>query len=247
MYRCYVSVEELNDGLISLPAEEAHHLTRVLRAKTGDTLEVFDGAGRWANAVISEVLGKSVTVTVETIEFAPLSKSSVSLIQCIPKGKKMDLIVEKCAEMGVSRIYPVISENTDVILDDTASLKRLDRWGKVAVSAAKQCGGRWLPELRPVSDFSSLMKSDLMTAFDAVVICSLRPDTEPMLKALESINASAEISLALVIGPEGDFTEAETDLVLSSGAMPVSLGPNVLRSETAAFVGLSLLVSRFLY
>jgi 16S rRNA (uracil1498-N3)-methyltransferase len=223
----------------TLSAAEAHHALHVLRLKVGDTLNVFDGRGHEAQARIAEVAKDSVHLAILQQSSTAVLPCRITLAQAIPK-KSMDLIVEKATELGVARIVPLVSERSVVKLDEDS--KKLDRWRDIALEACKQCGNNWLPEIQSpqkTRDFlSSLPKHDLK------LIGSLQSDA----KRLKSILSDASmrqrpdaLTVLILIGPEGDFTPAELTLAKSAGCLPLSLGPLVLRADTAAIYALSIL------
>jgi len=218
----------------TLSADEAHHALHVLRLKVGDTVNVFDGRGHEAQCTIVEIAGDSVRLALLQQSSTPALPCRITLAQAIPK-KSMDLIVQKATELGVASIAPLVSERTLVKLDEDS--KKMDRWREIALESCKQCGNNWLPEIQPpqkARDFlGALPKSDLK------LIASLQPDAEPLKKILG--NAANPKSVLILIGPEGDFTPAELGLAKSAGCLPVSLGPLVLRAETAAIYALSVL------
>ncbi|HVM61816.1 MAG TPA: RsmE family RNA methyltransferase [Verrucomicrobiae bacterium] len=222
-----------------LSGPEAHHALHVLRLKTGDTLNVFDGRGHEAQCAIAEIVGDSVRLKILTQSTSPALPCRITLAQAIPK-KSMDLIVQKATELGVAVVVPLISDRTIVKIDEDS--KRPDRWRDIALDACKQCGNNWLPEIQPpqaAHDFlASLPKHDLK------LIGSLQPDAKPLktiLSGAPSLGHSSTPSVLLLIGPEGDFTPAELGLAKSAGCLPLSLGPLVLRAETAAIYALSIL------
>jgi 16S rRNA (uracil1498-N3)-methyltransferase len=223
----------------SLSAEEGHHALHVLRLKLGDTLNVFDGRGHEAQCAIAEITKDTVRLKVLTQTTTPALPFRITLAQAIPK-KSMDLIVQKATELGVASIVPLASERTLVKLDDDS--KKMDRWREIALESCKQCGNNWLPEIQPpqrARDFlGTLPKSDLK------LIASLQPDAKPLKLILSSIPpfpSSNAPTLLILIGPEGDFTPAELGMAKSAGCLPLSLGPLVLRAETAAIYTLSIL------
>lgn len=221
-----------------LSADEAHHCVHVLRLKVGNTLSVFDGRGHEAQARIAEIAKDSVRLTILQHSKTPSLRCRITLAQAIPK-KNMDLIVQKATELGVAAIVPLISERTIVKLDDDTG--KPARWRDIALEACKQSGNNWLPEIHApqnARDFlASLPRSDLN------LIASLQPDAKPLKSILADspIRRLADSSVLILIGPEGDFTPAELALAKSAGCLPLSLGPLVLRAETAAIYALSIL------
>ena len=155
----------------------------------------------------------------------------------------MDLILQKATELGVAAILPLISERSIVQLDEQDS-KKLERWRAICLEACKQSGNDWLPELHPPQKARSFLDSlgSQARGFDLKLIASLQPGARSLKSVLlENTPVSASPSVLVLIGPEGDFTPAEINLALSAGCLPLSLGPLVLRAETAAIYALSIL------
>ncbi len=217
-----------------LRAEEAHHALHVLRLKVGDALNVFDGRGHEAQVSLTEITKDSVRLTILQRSNTPSLPCRITLAQAIPK-KNMDLIVQKATELGVASIVPLISERSVVKLDEDS--KRIERWRGIALDACKQCGNNWLPEIQPPQKARDFLTSP--GKFDLKLIGSLQPDSKP-LKAILGVAAKPS-SILILIGPEGDFTPAELALAKSAGCLPLSLGPLVLRADTAAIYTLSIL------
>jgi 16S rRNA (uracil1498-N3)-methyltransferase len=223
----------------TLSAEEAHHALTVLRLKVGDTLNVFDGRGHEAQCAIAEIARDTVRLKVLTQTTTPALPFHITLAQAIPK-KSMDLIVQKATELGVAVIVPLASERTLVKLDDDS--KKMDRWREIALESCKQCGNNWLPEIQPPRTARDFLGA--LPKFDLKLIGSLQPDAKPLktiLSGTSTLGHSGTSSILILIGPEGDFTPAELNLAKSAGCLPLSLGPLVLRAETAAIYTLSIL------
>jgi 16S rRNA (uracil1498-N3)-methyltransferase len=190
----------------------------------------------------------------------PPLRCHITLAQAIPKGKNMDLIVQKAVEIGAAEIAPLISERTIVDLDSAAAGQKQAKWQQVAIEAAKQCGQNWLPQvhtprklkqffdvatgLRSVPEKDTSHRDVATTSFNLQLIGSLQSDAVHLKKILaEYSNEHHErpTSVLMVIGPEGDFTPAELSLARSHGCRPITLGPIILRVETAAIYCLSVL------
>jgi 16S rRNA (uracil1498-N3)-methyltransferase len=213
-----------------LSAQEAHHCINVLRLKVGDTVNVFDGRGREGQASISQIVDQTVHLKLLSQSSTPGLPCRITLAQAVPK-KNMDLIVQKATELGAAAIVPLISERT---------LKRPtgtpERWREIALDACKQSGNNWLPEIQPPQSTRDFLNSP--GEFDLKLVASLQPDSKPLKTILEG---SSPRSVLVLIGPEGDFTPAEVSAAKSDGCQPLSLGPLVLRAETAALYALSIL------
>ena len=236
MHRFYLT----NLQTLALAGGEAHHALHVLRLKVGDEVTVFDGRGHEARCTIAEIARDTARLIALQHSTTPQLRCRITLAQAMPK-KTMDLIVQKATELGVSAIVPLISERTVAKLDGKTG--RADRWGDIALEACKQCGNNWLPEVHPPQKYDVFLRS--VGQFNLKLIASLQPDA----KLLKTILADSPIrrladslpSVLLIVGPEGDFTKAELDLARSAGCVPLSLGPLVLRAETAALYALSIL------
>ncbi|MEI6083564.1 MAG: RsmE family RNA methyltransferase [Verrucomicrobiota bacterium] len=212
-----------------LSAEETHHATHVLRLKPGDIVNAFDGRGHEAQCRVAAA-GKLTILQQST---TPVLPCRITLAQAVPK-KNMDLIVEKATELGVATIIPLLSERTIVQLDENA--RKLDRWREIALESCKQCGNNWLPVIESPRKVPAFLADT--GKFDLKLIASLQPGSQP-LKAI--LGTSRPRSVLVMIGPEGDFTPAEISAAKNAGCLPLSLGPLVLRAETAAIYTLSIL------
>jgi 16S rRNA (uracil1498-N3)-methyltransferase len=219
----------------ALGAAEAHHALHVLRLKAGDTVNLFNGRGHEAQGAIVEITDQAVRLKLLTQTATPALACQITLAQAVPK-KSMDLIVQKATELGVSRIVPLLSERTIVRLDEDA--KKIDRWRDIAMDACKQCGNNWLPAIDPPRKVPEFLSDP--GKFDLKLIASLQPGSRPLKSILADASAPPK-SILILIGPEGDFTPAEISTARGAGCRPLSLGPLVLRAETAAIYTLSIL------
>ena len=238
--RCFVEPEEWRQPLISLQSDDAHHWVDVLRVEVGGAAVVCDGHGGEADAEIVEAVGGKVVVRVRERRSQESSRLAITLIQAVPKAQRMDWIIQKATELGVYSIIPVMTERGVVKLDEERSGRRGTRWQKIAVEAAKQCRTAWIPRIEPVVEFKALMNR--RPSFEAMLIGSLEPDAMPFKKCLAEWAIRRPKSVALLIGPEGDFSPAEIEAARWGGATPVTYGARILRVETATLYGLSVLV-----
>jgi 16S rRNA (uracil1498-N3)-methyltransferase len=245
VHRCLVDSTQWDAPEIRLPPDGERHLLRVLRVRPGDTVSIFDGRGREALAQVVSVAGSSrgsgVFVKRLTDAQAPAAGPAcrLTLIQALPKGSRMDWIVEKAVELGAWAIWPVLTER--VVQRPAADQRagRAQRWQRIANSAARQCATAWVPEVRPVQDLGAAL--DACGAFDLFLVGSLADGARPLREVLAAASGRAARNAALLIGPEGDLTEDEHRRAAGAGAVPVSFGALVLRVETAALFGLSVL------
>lgn len=219
---------------LALDDRAAHHVVRVLRRRTGDRLVLFDGRGVEAEAEIVAAHRRH-GCRVRVIEAGPVSRESplrVELVQAVAKGEKLDWVVQKATELGVAAIRPVITARGDVRPDDDR--RKLARWREIAVNACEQCGRTVLPEVHPVVELAGLD----VEADDRVVLV---PGADTMLAGFEPVDRG----LAIALGPEGGFDEADLEILIRDRFTPVQLGPRVLRTETAGLAALAIVQARF--
>ncbi|MGB0581327.1 MAG: RsmE family RNA methyltransferase [Limisphaerales bacterium] len=226
MRRLYVPEVEEGAQTLSLPAGEAHHARTVLRAREGDRFEILNGQGRRLIGAVLTVSRQGVVLEIESESAEARPAFDLVLCQAVVKGKAMDWIVEKGTELGVSQILPVQCERS------VSVGAKHERWCDLAISAMKQCGRAWLPEISTVVSLTEGLQ--IAGKCDQLIVASLFGERVGLWECLDGAK-----SVALWIGPEGDFTEREIEALREAGVNPVSLGPNVLRAETAALAGLS--------
>lgn len=226
-----------------LVGDEAKHAAQVLRLRAGDRITVFDGRGRSAGAEILEVSKNELRLELSQEVVAATLEPEICLAQAVPKGKTMDLIVQKAVELGVTRIQPLITRNTVVQVDGDDAPRKSAKWQRVALEACKQCGQDLLPEVLPVRDFASWVDD---SEGELKIIASLLPGVKSLRKVLRAAGPGSPRRVTLLVGPEGDFSAAEGAAALEAGFVPASLGSIVLRAETAAFFGISAIRYEFM-
>lgn len=239
--RCYIHPDDWLKSEIDLPAEEAHHVAQVLRAKPGDSVDVFNGCGGFGTAVVETAGKRGTTLTLGDRRQAPPPPVSVTLVQGLPREQKMDLIIQKAVELGVSAIVPVLTEHAVVRLDGERSAGRKARWDRIALGAAKQSGNPWLPRIDAPIALADFLAS--RPAYDLFLLGALAGQPRPIRDVLRGATPR---TAAAAIGPEGDFSPAELQALLHAGAVPVTFGPIVLRAETAAIYVLTCLQYEYL-
>lgn len=256
MHRFYLPPEAWNPDALALREADAHHARDVLRMKRGDRVVVFNGRGREVTAEIVDLARDDVRLRKLQENETPPLRCRITLGQAIPKGKNMDLIVQKAVEIGAAEIAPLISERTIVDLEAKEAEQKREKWQHIAIEAAKQCGQNWLPTVdvpRKLTDFFGVATgvrpvptshSDVATTFDLRLIGSLQPDAIHLKNVLADYvtqHGDPPKGVLMMVGPEGDFTPAELALAKSNGCQPITLGPIILRVETAAIYCLSVL------
>ena len=225
-----------------LDATERHHLVDVLRAAEGAEVTVFDGAGREALARVDSIGRNDVRLTMVQQQTHPAPAVAVTLVQAVPREQRMDMILQKATELGACAILPVITDRCVVRLRDADEGKR-ERWQKIILNAAKQCGTPWLPQLAPVQTMLDALGR--LPPTDVCLVCSLEPDARVLRDVLAEIRARRPARITCLIGPEGDFSAREYAAARQAGARPVTFGSTVLRVETAALYVLSVLRYEF--
>ncbi len=242
MHRFYISPENWNPDAPALTGSEAHHARDVLRMKPAEKLVLFNGRGREITAEIVDLRGDRIQLRKLHEAETPALRCQIILGQAIPKGKNMDLIVQKAVEIGAAEIAPIISDRTVVQVDPENAAQKRAKWQQIAIEAAKQCGQNWLPqvhEARSLGDFFAASAT-----FDLRLIGSLQPDAQHLKEILADYSSEHRHlpgSVLMLVGPEGDFTPAELAVARRNGCHPLTLGPIILRVETAAIYCLSIL------
>ncbi|MBQ6554992.1 MAG: 16S rRNA (uracil(1498)-N(3))-methyltransferase [Firmicutes bacterium] len=239
MPKYFTSPESINGDEITLDEETSLHLSRVLRCKAGDMITVGDGSDNdyeceiteiTKNAVRAKIIDKHLNLNEPDIK--------ITLYQGLPKGDKTELIIQKCVEIGVDRIVPVSTTRSVVKLDKKGG-KKIERWNKISLSAAKQCGRGKIPEVSPVMTFKEAVEDSRKC--DGRLIPYENEQKNGLKSFCENFKGK---SIAVFIGPEGGFDTSEIELAKADGITPVTLGKRILRTETAGLVTAVILLHR---
>ncbi|HDZ16517.1 hypothetical protein LCGC14_0818690 [marine sediment metagenome] len=213
-----------------LPEEVHRHAVQVLRLKSGARISLFDGQGQEFMVELIQVEKRQSSVRlIEPVAVDNESPLSITLLQGISRGERMDFAIQKAVELGVKRIVPVVTERCSVQLNGERAQKRLKHWQGIIISACEQSGRAWLPELSPVTDLPSLLEQH-----DDEMKLTLAPSSVQQFSTLQAAK-----SLSLLIGPEGGLSDQEEQLANNNGFTSVQFGPRILRTETAALAALS--------
>jgi 16S rRNA (uracil1498-N3)-methyltransferase len=248
VHRFFLPPDQCKGDSLILEGGEAHHALRVLRVRSGESVTVLDGRGLELVCVARQSGKDALQLTVTDRRTHPKPSCTITLLQAIPKGRLMDSIVQKSVELGVGRIVPLVSERVVADPGNDGAARKADRWRQTAVEAIKQCGNPWLPEIESPATPAHFLKR--RERFDLHFIGSLQPGTQPMgayvTRIREQPANARPLSAAVWVGPEGDFSPAEIESIIAAGALPITLGPLVLRSDTAAVCSLSILIHELL-
>ena len=225
---------------VDLPESVAHHL-HVVRLQPGAALTLFDGSGGQYAATLADIGKKRASALVGAHDAVEAELPyAVTLAQGLPEGSKMDWIVEKAVELGVAAVQPLAAQRSVVRLSGERAEKRHAHWQGVIVAASEQCGRNRLAQLAPVADFHRWLAAEPGTAVRAAQpLVLLSPRATQSLAGWAQANPAQ--ALTLLVGPEGGFTREEEDAALAAGALSLSIGPRVLRTETAALAAMAML------
>jgi 16S rRNA (uracil1498-N3)-methyltransferase len=223
--------------MLQLDPTESHHLTHVLRLNKGATLEVFDGKGTLAEATIAEIARKTVTLEIGKIQnFPPPQQGRIIIAASIAKTQRFDQLLTQCTELGADHIAPVIFQRTVKLAKGDSAM---DRYRKLTIAAAKQSHRLFLPEVTAPVDLPQALNEFKQSYPRAKLIFGGLTENAAPIAALESTQSD----IIALIGPEGGLTDQEQNLLKENGALEVSLGTNVLRTETAAVAITALLAA----
>ena len=221
---------------IELSEEESNHLCGSLRAKQNDSIDAFDLRGNIFKCNIL-VANKKHTLLEIKEKIPPQPKdTNLYLLQCLPKGKTFDDIIRQCVEIGASGIYPIISQFSQVKLDERDIAKKMQKWTTQIIEAIKQSSNFSGFEIFPPKTFNQTLTQ--LPNFDLKIVASLENDAKPIANIFKE-QSSYPKSIALLIGPEGDMSKQEYHLASENGFLPATLGKNVLKSETAALTAVA--------
>lgn len=238
MAKFFVPPESVTGETALIKGKEAHHILDVLRLQKGDLIQTFDGTGKVYQAEIIQAKDKQVKLKINSVLAQKKIRSvNIALVQALPKKQKIEFIIEKCTELGVDLIIPAQTARTVVRLDQKKAGARHLRWRRIAEQAAQQSGRTTIPQIEKLKFWPEVL--GLLSDFDLKLLACLSPQTKPLQQVLRSQNKIKKV--ALLIGPEGDFTPAEITQAQAAGCIAVSLGNNVLKTDTAAVAALAIL------
>jgi 16S rRNA (uracil1498-N3)-methyltransferase len=242
MHRFYLPPEKCRGETLRLDGREAHHALHVLRLQRGERVTVLDGAGGEFFCDVENSTKDSLSLFVRGKKSTPAPPCPVTLLVAIPKGKIIEDIIQKSVELGAQRIVPLLTERVVTQLNADDAENKRKKWQQVAIEAIKQCGATWLPKVETPQTISEFLArgENIELAF----VGSLQTERKPphvWFQEFQKQHGRLPTSAGVWIGPEGDFTLAELQLIQNSGALPITLGSLTLRVETAAVYSLAIL------
>ena len=249
--RVFIEAELQSGSLVELPWETGAHLAKVLRARSGDEVVLFNGDGREFTGVIEKVQGSHVSAAIGAARSMDReSPFQLTLVQCVPRGDRMDFIVQKATELGVMRIVPVLSQRSVVRLDESQSVSKQAHWRAVAVSACEQCGRNRVPSVdAPLPLLNYLGGLAVQATAGDVLRLVLEPERAQRIersgRSIDMASSPSASRAQIAIGPEGGFAPEELEAFDLSTFSRLALGPRVLRTETAAIAAIVVLQARF--
>lgn len=240
MQQFFAEPSMIREGQIILEGQDVNHMKNVLRMKPGENVRISDGSGKaYLCCVRAYEDKKAVLDILGEMDLDTELPSQIWLFQGLPKGDKMELIVQKAVELGAYAVVPFSAKRSVVRLDEKKAEKKRERWQSVAKGAAEQSGRGIIPEVHPLLSFKEALRA--AAELDVILIPYEKEDgMEGMIQAVRGIRPGQ--SAGIFIGPEGGFDEAEVRQAMESGAVPVSLGRRILRTETAGLAMLSILM-----
>lgn len=241
-HRFYISPQNILNNVVLISQPGYHHIVDVLRYKECNKIGLFDGKGNEYTGKIESInyRDKSVKILLEKVCKEEVGRPLI-LVQGLVKSTSMDAIIQKATELGVTHIYPLITKNSVIRLESKEEFKKIGKWQRITEEASKQCDRNWLPYVDKIWNLDKAL--DSLGWIEKRIICT--PSGKG--KKLKEIPDGNPGSTAIMIGPEGDFTVEELDLVCSKGWIPVHLGETILRAETAAMAVLGAISYKFGY
>lgn len=240
MPRFFVRSTQIENGTVTVLGEDAHHISRSLRMAAGEEITVCDMQRNEYRCRLDSFLPDRVLATVLDVRHADTEPPySLTLFQALPKGEKLDTVIQKAVECGASRIVPFESERCIVHMKPEAEAHKTERRNRIAAEAAKQCGRGILPEVMPTVSFPQML--DEAAKAELVFFCYEGDGTVPLGKILAGVDFAAVHTVAVIIGSEGGFSLAEAESARACGFCMTGLGKRILRTETAPVFALAAL------
>lgn len=243
MPRFFVKTEQIKENEITIVGEDVKHIKNVLRKQVGDSIEICNQeTGNTYKCEITEIKEQEIVNTIIEKKASIEDKIKVDIYQGLPKADKMELIIQKSIELGANAIIPVEMKRCVVKLDSKTESKKIERWQKIAESAAKQSGRNTVPEIRRMVKVEDITK--LKNEYASIIVCYENEKENYIKKELLKLKEldNPEMRIAIVIGPEGGLEEKDVEYLKQNGAVIVTLGNRILRTETVALNLLSIIM-----
>ena len=238
MPKYFVTPDAVKENSIVIEGEDAKHIGTVMRAKVGEKLTVCDGYNRDYECTIEEIEKNKVTLSIDSSAECDVEPElKITLFQALPKADKMELILQKCTELGVTEFVPVATERAVVKLDKKDKAKKTERWQKIVESAAKQSGRGVVPKVQEPVSFAEAVK--MASLLDGSIIPYELEEENGLKEFAKDFKGK---TLGIFIGPEGGFTQSEVEKCLEAGFKSITLGKRILRTETAGMVTAAILI-----
>ncbi len=244
MRRFFTAPEAVQGDTIVFDSELAHHMGKVLRLSPGEQVTVCTGDGMVYVAVLEQFHKDSVTAHIlETLDNQKETDVQIVLYQGMPKGDKLELIIQKCTELGISAVIPVETSRSIVHLDSSKAAKKIDRWQKIAHEASQQSKRVQVPTVGPYLSWKQCLQQLLQD--DGLTIIFWEDEQTQSLKALLKSQPQKPQKINLIVGPEGGLSEGEVNQLRQIGAVSASLGKRILRTETAGLAGAAIILYEY--
>ena len=246
MPKFFVKEEQIKDNEIIIIGQDVKHIKKVLRAKTGDELQICNSQyGENFLCEIQDLENEDITCKIkEKIQEKVESNIKVTIFQGLPKADKMEYIIQKSVELGVSNITPVEMKRCVVKLDGKDKIKKIERWQKISEVAAKQCGRDIIPQINNVINIQNIC--NLISEYDILLVAYENEKENTLKEQIEKLkkqnNSESKIKIGIVIGPEGGLEENDVNKLKENGAQIITLGKRILRTETVALNILSIIM-----
>jgi 16S rRNA (uracil1498-N3)-methyltransferase len=244
MPKFFVKNSQIKDNNITIVGEDVNHIKNVLRLKLDDDIQVCDiDTSINYTCGISKIDNDKIECTIfNNIDSGAESNININIFQGIPKSDKMELIIQKCVELGVNEITPVEMKRCVVKIEEKAKLKKIERWQKISEVAAKQCGRDRVPKINNIINIKNIC--NLTSEYDIVLLAYENEEENTLKKELLNLKnrTNENIKIGIIIGPEGGLDKEEVEFLKVNGAKSVTLGKRILRTETVAFVLASIIM-----
>lgn len=242
MPKFFVKQNQINDNKVTLNGEDVKHIANVLRKQIGDAINIcnVDTSENFLCQIEDIEKDEIECKIIEKIKLETEPNTEITIFQGLPKAEKMELIIQKCTELGVSTFVPVKMDRCVVKLDNKTETKKIERWQKIAETAAKQCGRNSIPKIENLINIEKLC--NLFKKYDIVLVAYEQEKINTLKSELNKIKNIKNLKIAIVIGPEGGFEHSEIDILRENGAKVITLGERILRTETVGIVMASIIM-----